>query len=170
MEDFTQTMNEEREPRPRFLTTLCVLTFISTGLSTISNLFSLITGPLSDEQLKDVQVMMMDFADQMKSANMDSVAVVYEKLFRIQEATNANHYVFVLSTLVILGVGIFAAIKMMKGSKLGFHLYIIYSFLSVVQLYFFVSASTIPTFMVVTNIVFSLLFIFLYSRNLKWMR
>ena len=170
MEDYTQTMNEERGPRPGFLTTLCVLTFISTGLSTISNLFSLIAGPLSDEQLKDVQVTMMEFADQMKSANLDSVAEVYEKLFRIQEATNANHYAFVLSTLVILGVGIFAAIKMMKGSKLGFHLYIIYSLLSVVQLYFFVSASIIPTFMVVTNLVFALLFIFLYSRNLKWMR
>lgn len=170
MEHFENDLEQERGPRPGFLTTLCVLTFISTGMSLFSNLFSLITGPLSDEQLKDVQVSMMDLAGQMQNANMTGLAEFYEKLFRIQEATNANHYAFVLSTMVILGIGVFAAIKMLKGSKLGFHLYIIYSFLSVIQLYFFVSASTIPTIFVVSNVIFSLLFIFLYSRNLKWLR
>lgn len=170
MEHFENEFEQERGPRPGFLTTLCVLTFISTGLSLISNLFSLISGPMNDDQLKDVQVAMMEVSGQMQNANMTGFAEFYEKLFRIQEATNANHYAFVLSTIVILGIGIFAAIKMLKGSKFGFHLYIIYNLLSVVQLYFFVSASTIPTILVVTNIVFALLFIFLYSRNLKWMR
>ena len=43
--DTLDNMNEENEPRPRFLTVLCILTFIATGLGLISGLFNLlITG------------------------------------------------------------------------------------------------------------------------------
>lgn len=170
MEQFGEDLEVERGPRPGFLTFLCILTFVYTGFSAISNLFSLVSGPLNEEKLSDVKVLMMDLADQMKDAGMTGLAEVYEKLYRITEATNANHYVFTLTGLVILAIGIFAAIKMLKGVKLGFHLYIIYSLLSVTQLYLFVSASTIPTFMLGVNLFISALFIVLYGLNVKWMR
>lgn len=170
MEQFGNDLAEERGPRPGFLTFLCVLTFVYTGMSIISNLFSLITGPMSEEKLRELKVIMMEFSGQMKDIGMDGLGRVYEKLYLINEATNANHYVFVLTSLLIVGLGLFAAIRMIKGVKLGFHLYIIYSLFTVMQLYLFVSAATIPTFLIITNVVFSVLFILLYALNLKWMR
>ena len=93
-----------------------------------------------------------------------------QKIGRMVEQMNDNHYLSTFLNLIFTLLGIYAVFLMMKGAKFGFHLYIIHSILAIVGVYFYVSAANIPTFVIIVNLTISGVFIFMYSRNLKWMR
>ncbi len=158
------------QKRPVFLMVLCILTFIYTGFSILTNIFSLVKGPASEEEILTLKVEFTRQMNEMSDLGVTWAANLFRNLMHITEATNNNHYLMVLSSIVIVTLGLIGAIWMFKGKKMGFHFYIIYSLLTVVQLYFFVDASYIPTILVVTNLIISAIFIFMYSRNLKWMK
>jgi hypothetical protein len=161
---------EQRPPRPGFLTVLCVLSFISTGLSLISGLVSLVLGPSTEEQMLEAKVEMTRAIGDLKDAGMASWVDLMEKLQAMSEQINDNFYLASTLSLLTVIIGFYGVIKMWKGFKIGFHLYIGYCLLSIVTLYIYVSPSNIPSWIVIFNLLFSGLFIFLYSRNLKWMR
>lgn len=160
---------EEEKPRPGFLTTLCVLTFIWTGLSIIGSLFSLIKGRQSEEQLLTAKIQLTEAMSQMKKMNMDGLADFYEKLILMSENVNANFYLSLCTSLIVVGIGLFGALKMFKGVKIGFHLYIIYSLLSIASVYVYINPANVPTVMIVVNTIIAAIFVFMYSRNLHWM-
>jgi hypothetical protein len=165
-------LNEEesRGSRPRFLTVLCVLSFISTGLGLISALFSFVEGPQSDEKLLDAKVTLAKSTSELKDLGMDSFVDIMEKIQRMTEQINDNFYLASIVTLIALFIGFFGVLKMWQGLKIGFHLYIGYCLLTIAGLYIYVSIENIPTVLVVWNLIGSAIFILLYSRNLKWMR
>jgi hypothetical protein len=167
MSGLIDSEKEMQQSRPKGLTVLCVLTFISTGFSLLTELFNLFKGPMNKEQLNESKVEMSKAIDEMRSLNMDAIAEMFEKLQRITEVLNAQFYFATLTTIVVLSIGLLAAFFMWQGKKAGFHLYIVYSLLVAVQLYLFVSPSTIPTAILVWNILISGLFVLLYSRHLK---
>lgn len=158
-----------KSKRPTFLTVLCVLTLINTGLSVFTSITSLLHGPISQEEMIEQRVQFLKSADEMRSMDLPAFAEMMEQIQRMSESANAHFYPNTLVSLFILGLGIAGAVFMLKGSKLGFHLYIGYSLLAVLQLYFFASPADIPTVAVVFGLLFSGLFIFLYSRNLHWL-
>jgi hypothetical protein len=157
-----------RPKRPAFLTVLCILTFVNAGLSVITSLLSLLHGPISEEEMTEQRVQFLKSADEMRTMDMPAFAEMMEQIQRMSESANAHFYANTLISLVILCLGIFGAVFMLRGKKLGFHLYIGYSLLAVLQLYFFASPADIPTVAVVFGLLFSGLFVFLYSRNLHW--
>jgi hypothetical protein len=67
-------------------------------------------------------------------------------------------------------LGCFSAVLMYKRNILGFHAYIIYSLLAAGSIYFFVSPANIPSVILITNLLISLVFVLLYARHLKWLR
>ena len=67
-------------------------------------------------------------------------------------------------------LGLFGVIFMMRRRKLGFHMYIVYSLLAIGGMLLYVSAENIHISLPIVNVIFSGLFIFLYSRTLHWMR
>lgn len=158
------------QKRPVFLLVLCILTFINTGFSFLGAIASLISGPLSSDKLIEAKVEMAQQAGQMKDVGFDGVAGILDKIYKITEATNRNFYLVNLTNILIVLIGALGAFLMLQGKKLGFHAYIIYCLLASSQLYFFVSAKDIPTFLIVFMLAFSGIWIFLYSRNLKWMK
>ena len=82
--DTLDNMNEENEPRPRFLTVLCILTFIATGLGLISGLFNLlITGKQSEEAMINSKVAMAQSINEMRDMGMTSFVDLMEKIDRI---------------------------------------------------------------------------------------
>jgi len=164
--DSEKAMNEER---PKGLRTLCILTFISTGFSLLSEVFNLFNGPMSKDQLIAAKVEMSKAIDEMRSLNMDSIAEMFEKLQQITESINSQFYLATTTTLIVLSIGLVGAFFMWQGRKLGFHLYIVYSLLVAVQLYLFVPPASIPTVILVWNIIISGLFVFLYSRHLNYL-
>jgi hypothetical protein len=160
---------EQKPKRPNFLTVLCILTLINTGLSVITALLSLFHGPISEDEMNEQRVQFLKSADEMRTMNMPAFAEIMEQIQRMSESANSHFYANTLVSILILSSGILGAIFMLKGKKLGFHLYIGYSLLAVLQLYFFTSPADIPTIAVVSGLLFSGLFVFLYSRNLHWL-
>jgi hypothetical protein len=160
---------EQAPKRPGFLTVLCILTLVNTGLSLITSSFSLLHGPISEDEMLEQRVQFLKSADEMRTMNMPAFAEMMEQIQRMSESANAHFYSSTLMSLFILGLGLVGAILMLKGRKVGFHVYIGYSLLAVLQLYFFTSPADIPTIAVVSGLLFSGLFVFLYSRNLHWL-
>ena len=158
-----------KEPRPAFLTVLCVLSFVFIGFSLLFGLIGLAGGPMNEEQLLDYSVQLTKSADEMRSLDMESFAVMMEQIGRMTVSVNNHFYLNSIFSLIIIGSGLFGVIKMMQGHKIGFHLYIIYSLASIGQIYMFVSPAHIPSFIVIFNLLISGIFILMYSRNLKWL-
>ena len=163
------TQGKQKEPRPSFLTTLCVLSYIFIGISLLVGLNGLFQGPLSQEEMLQQKVEMTKTVDEMKSMEMDDFSRMMEQLQRMYVAINEHFYTYSMISLVVMGLGLYGVITMWKGRKTGFHFYIIYCILSIVQLYFVVSPADIPSMVVVWNLIISTIFVLLYARNLKWM-
>lgn len=169
-EELDYTEETDRTERPKFLLVLCILSFVYIGWSLITGLISLVSGPMGEEELLNMRVELTKSMNEMHDLGMKSLASFFDKMIHLTESTNAAHHAVASSNIVILLIGLLGTIWMLRGKKLGFHLYIIYSLLASVQIYFFVSAVYVPTFLIVFSLIISGLFIFMYSRNLKWMK
>ena len=165
-----QDQLNEKEVRPTFLVVLCVLSFVSIGMSLLSSVFQTFNGPLTKAEMTTQNVQMTKLIPQMKTAQLDSMVDFIEKMILMTESLNRSFYAGLFVTLLTLVIGLLGVIKMWKGVKLGFHLYIVYSLLSSAHVYLFVNPAYVPAMIVYFNLILSILFIFMYSRNLKWMK
>lgn len=169
--DTLDNFNEENEPRPRFLTVLCILTFIATGMSLVAGLFNLlITGKQSEEEMLNAKIAMTESISQLREMGMTGLVDMMEKFERMSVQINDNFYLVAVIGLVTAGLGLFGAIKMWKGFKIGFHVYIIYNLITIGGVYTYVSPENVPSIVVIINLILSGIFIFMYSRNLKWLK
>ncbi len=164
-------MNEiqEEQKRPRAVLVLFILTCIYTSLKLIGALGNLLTGPPSAEEVKKVKTEMgksLKAAEELKS---DYLIEFYNKMDLITDATIANFMLYNFLSFLFFGLGLMGAIFMFNRRKLGFHLYIMYSFLVLIQYYFIVSPADVPFSLLLMEGLISVLFIYLYSRHLKWM-
>ncbi len=159
----------ERPERPSFLKVLCILTWIYTGLSFLVTLGAFFQGPLNEEEMTFQKVELAKSTSQLRDIGMNSFADTFDQIQRMSESTNEHFYVSSIISLLVIVIGIASVYFMWTGRKLGFHLYIIYNLLTIGQLYIFISPSDVPTFAVVWNLLISAVFIFMYSRNMKWM-
>ena len=164
------TENQLTIKRPNFLKVLCILTFISSGLGIISTIFQLLFGPKSEAIMRIEKVALASQISEMKDLGIDFMADMLVKLGNMSYQLNEHFYLAHLIGLVTASLGLYSALKMWQGFKFGFKLYTLYSLLTVIGIYFYVSPSNIPSFVIIFNILFSALFIFLYSRNLNWMK
>lgn len=169
----TENMNldmEEPKPRPGFLTVLCVLSFISTGIGLISGLVNFVFGPSSEEQMLATKVEMTKSISELRDAGMDSFVSFMEKIQNMTEEINANFYLASIISLLVVIIGFYGVLQMWKGRKIGFHIYIAYCLLSIASIYIYVSPANVSSIIVIFNLVLSGLFIFMYSRNLHWLK
>lgn len=164
-----QEFNQQQEKRPTFLTVLSVFSFISIGFGLLGTLLGLISGKMSSEQMEQVKIEAARQVESLQSTGMEDFSQLFEQIFRINEYINNNFYVHNLVSLLSLLVGLFGVLFMLRAQKKGFHMYIIYNILNLLLVYVSVPANEVPSFMTISNLIFSGLFVFLYSRNLKWM-
>jgi hypothetical protein len=129
----------------------------------------MIAGPPSPEEVKESNVQMAETISQLEKVNLDYWVDVIKRIQLMTESMYANFVAYNAVSVFVAIVGVTAAIMMFKGKKLGFHVYIGYSFLYVLQGYLFISASVIPSFIVIINVLIAGLFVLLYSRNLSWL-
>lgn len=158
------------QKRPNFLLVLCILTFVSTGIGIFSPLFQMIRGTRSPEEMQPELDALMTAAEKMRESGMTSLASMYEKIADMTVEVNAHATLAGLVAILIIILGAISAFMMLKGRKIGFHLYVGYSFLQLVSVYFFASPENVPLVIPITGGVISLIFIFMYSRNLHWMK
>ncbi|GAB5418186.1 MAG: hypothetical protein Crog4KO_32660 [Crocinitomicaceae bacterium] len=161
---------EVRPKRPVFLLVLCILSFISIGIGFVEGGMALISGPDSPEQMEaSIAVLDKQIAG-LDDQQMSDWKPTFEKLKNLVIVLNDKFYAYAALGLFIHAIGLGAVIMMLKGRKIGFHFYIIYTLLSIGDYYFFISPAMIPTIVIVFSALLGALFVSLYAVNLKWMR
>jgi hypothetical protein len=161
--------NQEEEKRPTFLLVLCILTFVNTGFTILGGISGIISGPPSKEEIKAANVELAKSIEQLEKVSLDYWVDVIKRIQLMTEAMYANFVAYNVVSILVAIAGVAAATLMLKGKKLGFHVYICYSFLYVLQGYLFVSAAVIPSFIIIINLLIAGVFVLLYSRNLNWL-
>ncbi|MEI7895454.1 MAG: hypothetical protein WCJ26_00355 [bacterium] len=145
MDEITpQALPENKPLRPTLLTVLCILTFIGSGMNLFSSL--VIAG------FYDVFV---------------EVAREFSKKFNIPgiDLLLETKPIYFLVTAAFYAGSLAGAILMMRLKKSGFHVYTIFQILLVLAPMYFMHLAS-PGF---PEMLFSGLFILLYSMNLKFM-
>ena len=137
-------MPEQAPGRPSMLTILCILTFIGSGMQLFSSLF---VSLFYEFFMKSAQVIAEKF-------NMPGME-------QLQEVAPVF---FVVSALLDAGA-IVGAILMFRLKKIGFHIYTIFQILLILAPMYFMHLPGPGT----AEVLFSGLFIILYSMNLKHM-
>jgi hypothetical protein len=138
------TLPETKPQRPTLLTVLCILTFIGSGMNLFSGL--VIAG------FYDVFVeVAKEFG---KKFNLPGIDLLLE-----------TKPLFFLVTAIFYAGSLAGAVMMMRLKKTGFHVYTVFQILLILApMYFMHLASPgLP------ELIFSGLFILLYSTNLKFM-
>jgi hypothetical protein len=160
---------EQSTKPPTFLIVLVILTLLNTGLAFLGGVFSLVVGKPSEKEILASKVELAKTIVELKKLKMDYFVDVFQKMEAINDAMYANFMMFNLLAVFIAGIGAAGAFMMLKRMKLGFHAYIVYSFLSILSVYAFVTPTNVPSIFIIVNSIFAGLFVFLYSRNLKWL-
>ena len=164
------------EKRPKFLLVISILSFVNIGLSILTSLFGALAGDPSADELEAAKLQFANSQEQLETlAQSEKVDMSYwsEILTKLEVMSDNMYANFSMYNSLILLVSIFALVAvylMFIGKKLGFHFYIGYCFLYVIQSYFFTAPNDVPTFVIVLNILYGGIWVYLYSRNLKWMR
>jgi hypothetical protein len=166
-----EELNQETPAkRPTGLWVLFILSAIFTGLSLLTALVNLLQGPPNQSVVKQMKAEMAQSLKIAKEVKSDFLIEFIEKMSVISDATIENFALFNGLSFVFYAIGLIGAILMFRGLKLGFHLYISYSFLVLIQYYFIVNPAQVPLTLLIANGLISLLFVFLYSRHLNWMK
>jgi len=160
----------ERVKRPVFLTVLCILTFVSTGFGVLSGVSGLLGGAPSEEEIVNSNIQINQTIEQFQKLKMDGFIHLLKQIQAMTEEIYANFYVYNLLNFLIICLGLAGAIYMFKGKKIGFYMYVGYSFAGIILLYIMISSVNIPLILTVLQLVLSAIFVFMYSRNLWWMK
>ncbi len=168
MED--HQLMEQEDKRPTFLLVLCILSFVSIGFSFLGNISALFSGPIPADELEKIMASSLKMVTALQDSGNTDVSNLLEKAIRTQEYINLNFYQHTIITLLSLIVGFIGVFLMFNKSKRGLHYYILYNIITVLLIYVSVPLSEVPTFMVMTNLFICVLFVYLYSRNLHWMK
>ncbi|MEX1192275.1 MAG: hypothetical protein WED10_11985 [Brumimicrobium sp.] len=168
MLDNTET---EKRKKPTFLIVLVVLSFISIGSSTIDLVSTLISGPLSQDQLEQQQAEMYEAVSVFEEADLDNFIPMIEKSAELLVYVNNEIFLpYNILTLVSLIIGFLGVFFMLQLKRIGFHLYVIYSLLPVILMYILIPMNLIISALVISTVVLSALFCVLYGLNLKHMK
>ena len=165
-----EELQQLEEKRPTFLTVLCILTFINVGMNSLMLLFQLVSGPTSEEDLLADRVELARATSQLEDAGMDGFVGVMDQIMAMTAEIQENFYLAMIVALVTYLIGLLGALKMWQGQKIGFHLYIIYSLLAVGGVYLYISPQNIPSISIIFGLILSGAFVFMYSRNLSWLK
>ena len=168
-------MNEFNEPSksskiPQLLLVTGILSIIGTSMTIISGIRSLITGKPNEEEIVESKLAMARSLEEARKNNIKFLEDLIKKIQIMLDAMYENFFLYSLAAALVAGVGLAGVILMIRRKEIGFHLYIIYCFLYIAQSYLFVTPSNVPLIMVLFNIFVSGIFIYIYSRNIKWFR
>jgi hypothetical protein len=156
---------------PKRIKILCLLTFINTGIAILGGVFNLISGPPDKLDILKENLEMRGFIAQLKGLGSSNETIeLIEKFQLITNAIYENFFFYTTISTLIVFLGFFSALLMLKQNIYGFHMYIIYSLLSSASLYLIVSPEQLPTAVIAVNLFISAIFIYLYSRNISWIK
>lgn len=155
--------------RPVFLKVISVLSFVYLGFQSIKLFLGLIEGKLNSDELIEKKVQLTKIF-RMFDDGSEQVTESIRTTGLILEQTNDSYWLVQVLTLIIVAIGVSSVMKMFNGYRIGFHFYIIYSLISVGSIYLYLSPNLVSMPSLLMDVLISGLFIFMYSRNLHWMK
>lgn len=161
-------MNKKVQKRPVGLIVLSILTIINAGLLFISNLTALFVNP-DINTLKKSNAPLIEQAEYYRKLGATDASNLLMKITRMNELFFQSYYSYHFAMTLIAFIGILGTLLMLRKYILGFHIYIVYSIMSVAHLYMFVNPKEIPTSYIIVISVISLIFIWIYSKYRFWM-
>lgn len=154
--------------RPTFLLVICILTFIGSGWSVLSNLFSLFTAGMMDGSLQIEQYSnMMENIE--GSASSSFLTGFLNSSMEVLQATAAHAREIAVMQLVLSVISLLGAIMMLQLRRFGFYLYTAVQILALFVLPYFAGFSTLVVIGMLWSAFISLIFIILYAVNLRYM-
>ena len=156
--------------RPVFLVVLSVFSLISVTSGLLSSVLGLISGPLQDYQIDEIIAQNMQGVNQLQEMGEYYWSEITLKILNLIKYTNANFYMDRFINLGAYTIGLYGIVSMLKGRKIGFHMYIIYNLIALVSIYASAPVSEIPSFYFILFGIISAIFIFMYSRILKYLK
>ncbi len=166
-------LNQDLEPkksRPKFLLVLVVLSTINIVFSTIGTLGA-VFGVKPDQQLIDK--LEKDFAtmrEQFSAIGGDQFIGLINQMEEMAMNLFDHFQSYNTLQLLFLILGLYGVRLMYLAKRLGFHFYILYCLGLLLMPYLFNPFSTVPVIFTIFGILYSGLWVFLYSRNLHWMK
>ena len=162
--------NENNAKRPTMLMVVSIMSLVHMAWSLLKNIQSFFSGPMSEDQIEDYKVEVTKSINSIQDVSITWLEDLLRSTIEMVESVNANHTLNVLTGIFILFIGIAGVLLMFNRRKVGFHTYIIYSFLASVQIYLFVGPSLLSNMLVIFSLIISGIFVLLYGLNLKWMK
>lgn len=154
--------------RPTFLLVICILTFIGSGWSVLSNLFSIFTSGMMDSSLQMEQYSNM-MGNIEGSASSSFLAGFLNSSMEVLQATAAHAREIAVMQLVLSVISLLGAIMMFQLRRFGFYLYTAAQTLALFVLPYFAGFSTLVVIGMLWSAFISLIFIILYAVNLRYM-
>lgn len=154
--------------RPTFLLVICILTFIGSGWSVLSNLFSIFTSGMMDSSLQ-----MEQYSNMMGNiegcASSSFLTGFLNSSMEVLQATAAHAREIAVMQLVLSVISLLGAIMMFQLRRFGFYLYTAAQILALFVLPYFAGFSTLVVIGMLWSAFISLIFIILYAVNLRYM-
>lgn len=160
------------EPRPQFLSVLCILTWICSGLMFISTAWGAMFQPSEEEtyaQIEKIRAMSPDAADKMEAA--------------IESQTPLSKGMSSALTLIGLGLTVFGTMQLWQLKRGGFKFYLMGELIPYLGFIFTgteglgamgamssMSANMIAAIVISLMLIFDGIFIAMYAANLKHMK
>ncbi|MDA9261935.1 hypothetical protein N9P38_01090 [Flavobacteriales bacterium] len=158
-------LNIENE-RPSFLTVLCIITFVFSGFLLISTLYGLVTyDELAQQEAFELTIVSMEELGENLPGMDENIRDL--EIFNKEQMDN-NVTLQAMSILSIL-LSLFGAFLMYQLKKVGFHLYLASKVVGLIPLLIF-TLSTAVFWAYGIFLVFTIAFVIMYSRNLKFMK
>lgn len=154
--------------RPTFLLVICILTFIGSGWSVLSNLFSIFTSGMMDSSLQMEQYSNM-MGNIEGSASASFLTGFLNSSMEVLQATAAHAREIAVMQLVLSVISLLGAIMMFQLRRFGFYLYTAAQILALFVLPYFAGFSTLVVIGMLWSAFISLIFIILYAVNLRYM-
>jgi len=151
---------EEKKKIPEMINVLSILTFIGCGLGLIGSIWAYANATKQYDKALDAQGKMEnapDFAKKLMGPNPVELA----------QRTLDNRLPILLLSLVAYVLCIYGAMQMRKLKKTGYSIYVIGEILPIAGLFIFIGIGLYGTFTLAIILLFPILFIILYSTQLK---
>ena len=159
-----------KNKRPVFLLVLVILSSLNIGVATIGALSGMLGAKPDKAMIKSAKLEFANMRQQLEEGGagaytylIDQMEGVTDNMFKHFQAYNSFQF-------LILVLGLTGVIFMYGGKKLGFNFYIIYSLGLILLPYFFNPITGIPTILTIVGILYGGFWVFLYSRNLHWIK
>lgn len=158
-----------KKHRPTFLTVLCIITFIISGLMLISTLWGIMTfdSSTAEATMEEALIAMEDVVSQ-PGGDIFGENFLTEYKTTLQEQITYHTALSIISLLSVL-LSLLGAYLMFGLKKIGFHLYVVSKLVGLSAI-FIITISSMMVFGYAVIGLLTLAFIIMYGVNLKHMK